>query len=245
MMAWFKRRAKEEETEDEIATLARHAAEMHGVPVKEVVDTVLGDDDEAEDDAEAPKRNHVGIWITLVVIGAAFGLVIVFFMKLANSADQSGPVAEAGIQAVAASIAPTPRGLPGLKGHYIWFSYPAVFDTVQNAQNWPNTAERYIIGSTSDYRRQITVTVETNTPSPSDDSGYQFRTDNPSDYTPQDTKILGEPAVIMVKSDGTERTLYWAHTGMLAIVSVTSTSGTDDLAQFMSVILSNMRWVTS
>jgi hypothetical protein len=245
-MAWFKRH--EEEPDDEIVQLAKHAAELHGVPVQEVVETVLGDDDDeeaevgAESDEEAPKRRHVGLWITVVCVGIAFGLVIVFFMRLANTADQSGPKAIAGIQAVETSIQPTPRGLPGLKGHYIWFSYPAVFDTVQNLANWPTTAERYIIGSTADYRRQITVTVENNTPEAKDDSGFQFRTDNPSDYTPQSTLVMGEAATIMVKSDGTERTLYWPHAGMLAVVSVTSTSGTDNLAQFMSVIIANMRW---
>jgi len=217
------------------------------VPVQEVVETILdedgdGIDDRLEGDEERPNR-HVGAWVTTVVIGVIFGGGIILLIHWANESDQAGPNAKAGIEAVAQSIAPTPAGLPALQGHYIAFSYAQVFDTVKALPAIPNSAERYIIGSTSDYRRSINVEVESNTPAITDDSGYQYRSLNPSQYQPLTTAIDSEPAAVMVKTDGTERTLYWAHGGYTVIVSLSDTTGTDNLASIMNTIVATMRWV--
>lgn len=231
--------------------MVQHAAELHGVPVKEVIDTVLDEDEEDEDfDDEdslddAPKR-HVGAWITTLVIGCLFGLGIVFLIHWAEESDTSGP-ATTTVQAAEQSLepTPTPAALPSITSKYITFSYPSLFNTVREEQNIPNSEERYIIESTADYRREIAVEVEGNTPTVGDDSGYQYRTLNPSLYQPEDTKVDGEPAVIMVGTDGTERTLYWAHAGSVVIISLTDTTGADNLAAFMDTIVGSLRWLAS
>jgi hypothetical protein len=249
MMGWWKR--KQEEETDEEQRLVLHAASLHDVATKEVVEAVLDeDDDDAEfddefDADERGRRSHAGLWVTLAVTAGLFGLGIFLVMKFVNKVDDSGPAANSGVQAMEASIKPTPPGLPSLTGQYISFSYPQVFDSVKTLPNWPTTAERYSIGSTGDYRRSIQVMVENNTAQPTDDSGYEFRSNTPSQYKPHDVKVGTEVAVVMVKSDNTEQTIYWPHAGKLAVISVTSSNGTDDLNSFVSTITGSLKWVAT
>jgi hypothetical protein len=241
-MGWFKRRGEEE---DELASKVRYAAELHGVKPKEVVDTVLDEDDADEAEYEeyeaGRKRSRVGLWVTLACVGLVFGLGIVLLMKLANAADKAGPVAEAGMQALQKSIAPTPAANPTLSGTHIMFMYPAVFDMVQHPANWPNTSERYALGSKADYRKSIQVYVENAASGLKGDSGYAYRSQNTSEYQATNVKVMGEPAVIMVKSDLSERTLYWPHGGNLVIMSVTGEG--NYLEGYLSVITSSLRWI--
>jgi len=225
-----------------------HAAHLHDVSEHEVVDAVLDRDD--EDDYELAndhheRRGHAGVWITLVVVCAIFGLGIAGFMHLVYGADESGPAAGSGEEAIKQSIAPTPSTLPSLSGQYISFSYPQVFDSVKTLNNWPTTLERYAIGSTADYRRSIEVYVEKNTPTLNDDSGYQYRNESGSGYHAEAIKVAQEPAMVMVKNDNTEQTLYWEHSGILVVISVTSTTGTDDVSAFLGVIEGSLRWVAA
>ena len=237
---------KDAEEAQEIQRQVLHAAEVHGVTPSEVVETVFdqvpGDSDDELDERGRPAR-HIGAWVTTVVIGVVFGVGIIALIHWANESDQAGPNAKSGLQAVAQSIAPTPAGLPALSGHYVAFSYPQAFDTVKALPEIPNSAERYIIGSTSDYRRSINVEVEANTPAITDDSGYQYRSLTPSQYQPLAVAVNSESAKVMVKMDGTERTLYWSHGGYTVIVSLSDTTGVDNLASFMQTIITTMRWV--
>ncbi len=256
MIGWLRRKHEEEAAEEK--RLVVHAAQLHGVSEHEVVDAVLDrdDGDEPDDDeefldeeddkeGEPKRRRRVGVWITLVVVGAIFGAAIIGFEKLADGADQSGPIAGSGEQAMKQSIAPTPTSLPSYHGQYIAFTYPAAFDSVAALSNWPNTVERFSIGSAQDYRRSIQVYVEKNTAALTDDSGYEFRSEASSGYHSEATTVSGTPAVVMVKDDNSEQTLYWEHTGMLVVVSVTSTNGTDDLGSFVNVISGSLKWVAS
>jgi hypothetical protein len=238
-MAWFRRR---EEEEEDIKHLAQHAVELHGVPVQEVVHAVL---DEADDDLddEDSRGSKVGILVTLGVVGIAFGLGIVFLIHLTSTADQRGPDAEAGPKAMKQKIAPTPAALPSLVGQFISFSYPQVFDAVKNLGNWPTSVERYSIGSAGNYRRSIIVTVEKNTPNFEDDSGYKYRSLNPSLYHSQAVKTLAGQGMVMIKNDNTERTLFLIHGAKMAVISVTSTNSGDDLLQYVGVIANTVRWV--
>jgi|SRR5580704_1886343 hypothetical protein len=252
-MGWWRRKREKEEAEEKRQVV--HAAQLHGVSEHEVVDVVLDrDDDDAEDDEfldedeahEAKRRRgHAGLWVTLVIVGVIFGLGVVGLEKIANGADQTGPVAGSGEEAMKQSMAPTPTALPSYHGQYISFSYPAVFDSVATLANWPTTVERFSIGSAADYRRSIQVDVEKNTSALTDDSGYQFRNEATSGYHAEATKVSGTPAVVMVKDDNTEQTLYWEHGGMLVVVSITSTNGSDNLSSFVSVIGGSLKWVAT
>lgn len=246
-MRWFWQ-PKDDEL-DETKRQVVHAAELHGVPVQEVVETILdedgdGFDDRLEDGEERPNR-HIGAWVTTGIIGLVFGIAIIVLIRWATESDQAGPNANAGPKAIAQSIAPTPLEEGAFQGHYIAFSYPGEFNTVKALPAIPNSAERYIIGSTGDYRRSIDVEVESNTPVITDDSGYQYRHMTPSLYQPVTTAVDSEPATVMVGTDGTERTLYWAHAGYTVIVSLADTTGTDNLAAYMQTIISSLHWVAT
>ena len=241
-MGWFKRKHQEEEAEFEAKV--RYAAELHGVKPHDVVDTVLDEENEDDEDFEeyeaGRKRSRVGLWVTLGCVGLIFGLGIVALMKLANMADKSGPVAEAGMEALQKSIAPTPVANPTLSGTHILFTYPAVFDEVQHPANWSNTTERYTLSSKSDYRKTIQAYVE-NAPGGQGDSGFMYRNQDKADYQPVNVKVMGEPAVVFVKSDNSERTLYWHHGGSLVIMSMLGEGSV--LAGYMDVVTSSLRWL--
>jgi hypothetical protein len=237
-MKWWGRHSEEDEAED-TRRLVQHAAELHGVPTSEVVHAVLDDEDDDIEDT-GRRRSHKGAWITLVVVGAMFGLVIVGLMKLANTADQAGPTAVSGLEDLKKSIEPTPQVNPTMSGTHIIFTYPAVFDLVTHPANWSNTTERYELASKSDYRKSIQVYVE-NAAFYTADSGYLFRSAHPTDYKPSSVKVMGETAVIMVKADNSERTLYWPHAGQMVIMSATGEGSL--LQSWLDVISTTLRWV--
>ena len=217
-MGWMKRHDNDEE---ELESKVRYAAQLHGVRAKEVVDAVF-DEDEDEDDIDAAeegghRRSKLGLVATLAVIGIVFGIGVAFLMSLANRADKAGPLAVAGIAAAQASIAPTPPANPTLSGIHISFTYPAVFDEVQHPSALSNTSERYALSSKDDYRKSVQVYVESN-PTGQGDSGYMYRSQDKTDYAPVGVKVMGETAVVFVKSDNSERTLYWHHAGNLVVM---------------------------
>lgn len=247
-MGWFRHKDDEEELE-ETKRLVQYAAELHGVSSKDVLDTVLDDDRDYDDDDDddfydkPSKWWGPGVWATFVFVGGIFGLGISGLIWLSHMT--SGPTASSGVTAFNASVAPTPLGNQTFLSPLLVFSYPGEFNNIATEANWPNTTERYMIGSSTDYRRSISIMIENNMAQPSDDSGYAFRNEPGSAYTQQSTVVSGTPAVVMIKSDDTERTLYWEHAGMLVVMSVVSTNGTDNVEQIMATIVHSLRWRTT
>ncbi len=257
-MGWFGSKHAEEDPDEpeELVRLVQHAAELHGVTQNEVVGAVLDkdyepteeelDDELLDEEDDLPTRRHwwgPGVWITFTFVGGIFGLAICGLIWLSHLA--TGPAASSGVEAFDASVAPKPLSNQTFLSPLLVFSYPGVFNNISTDSNWPNTSERYMIGSSTDYRRSISVIVETNAPLLTNDSGFQFRSEPGSGYNAQNTTVSGTPAVIMVKSDNTERTLYWEHGGVLVIMSVVSTNGTDSVEQIMDVITKSLRWRTT
>jgi hypothetical protein len=169
-----------------------------------------------------------------------FGLGIVGLMWLSNSSDKTGPLAVAGLEDLKKSIAPTPQVNPTLSGIHISFVYPAVFDTVARPAGSGGAYDRYTLGNKSDYRKTIQVYVEKEA-SYTVDSGYLFRSVSTGDYAQKPVKVMGETAVIWVKSDNSERTLYWEHAGNLVIMSATGEGNV--LQGYLDVITASLRWI--
>lgn len=224
---------------DELERQVQHLATIHNVSAQEVADVVLDRDDEDDELDDQPRKRRVGLWITLGVVGVVFGFGIVALMKVANMADQAGPSAVSGIQEMNASIAPSPKANPTMHGVHISFTYPAVFDDVSQLGNWSNTSERYQLVAKSDYRKTIQVYVENGVLNM--ESGYMYRSQHPDIYKPNAVKVMGEPAVIMVKSDNSERTLYWQHAGKMVVMSALGEG--NDLQGYLDVIIASLRWV--
>jgi hypothetical protein len=243
---WYGREAEES---DELERMVLEASELHGVPPKKVIKTVFEDEDDLDeeelldddDEDEEKPRSKVGLWVTIVFIGVFFGGAIVVLMWLSKLSDKAGPEANNYLQQTVKSIAPSPPAVPMLAGLYILFQYPPVFNNVQALPNLPTTSERYMIGSSADYHRTISVMVD-KFGSLAGDSNYLVRQEDPSEYTPDNIKVEGEPAVVMVKGDGTEQTLFWAHAAHVVVVSIDSNNGTDNLAKYMAVVQTSLRW---
>jgi hypothetical protein len=259
---WWQRRKERQAEEDR--KWVEQAMLKHDVAAEEVVHAVFNEPDEELDgysDAEElydgvddgryedygetyereRHRSRVGIVATLMTIGGVFGLVIVGFMYLANSADSAGPSADSGLEALKQSIQPTPSANPTLNGNHIAFTYPAAFDVVSRPKEpWANNDEQYALSSKLDYRKTIEVYVE-QVATPMMDSGYLVRSQQKSDYTASAIKVMGEPATVMVRNDLTERTLYWEHAGNLVIMSATGSG--NDMAGWINMIAASLRWL--
>lgn len=250
-MSWIRDwwRGREDEESDDLERMVLQASELHGVPPKQVIKTVFEDEDEYDEDEllddddedEDRPRSKVAMFASFAFIGLVFGGAIVALMWLSKQSDKAGPSANSGVQQVAKSIKPTPAAVPTLLGLDFLFSYPAVFNNVQNMPASGVTAEQYMIGSSADYHRSISVLVDNFGDLPHDPS-YLYRSKDTTDYAPENVKVEGEPAVIMVKHDGTEQTLFWAHGSHVITISVDSNNGTDNLTNYMNVIQPSLRW---
>ena len=245
-MGWFSRfsRIEKEGEVEKTRNLVKHASQLHGVPVEEVVNTILDEDDEADEDEYENGRGakRVGLWVTLVVVGIMFGVGIIFLMRFTNGSDQTGPSAQAGIQAVQKSAQPTPVPDPSYSGTYVTFMYPSTFNNVKMQPPTGIWAEQFTINSTTNFDREIAVSVE-NIATAQTDSGYMYRNMTPALYHAEKTTVMNEPAVVMVKADNTERTLYWAHGGKLVVVSITDTNAGEDIVSYVSLVTSTLRWI--
>jgi hypothetical protein len=248
LFGWWKKR--EEEDKDDLERMVLSASEVHGVPPREIVGTVFDDEDDEDEaylDAELEeKKSKKGLWATLVVIGMVFGLGIVGLMKLASLTDKAGPSSSTAVAQAQANLAPpTPAQLPAMTGHEVSFSAPGVFNSFRELSPTASMTDRFDIGSTGDYRRLIVVTVDASTPKYTADSNYEVRAEDPTDYSPTNAEVayMKEPAVVMVKSDGTERTIFWEHDDNMVIVSVTDTNPRDSIPDYVTTILSTLRWI--
>jgi hypothetical protein len=225
----------------------QHAARLHdgGVPAKE--DAAVGAAAGPAVAEPAPSVRKKPRWggrvawlVSMTAIGGVLGVLIVMGMKFID-----GPVVvkpETSLKVLQASATPKPS-VSELAGLYVDLVYPGVFDQVGQVKNDAQALEQFNISSKSDYSRTIAVSVR-KLPSNNvnDDSGYRFRLINPQDYTQKVDKLNGEVALVMAKTDKTERTLFWAHKQMILAVSITSNNPHDDLEAFMATIESKLRW---
>lgn len=213
--------------------MPQYASQIHGAPAF--------DDDEPYDEPKG-KRGlgwHLGIWLTLIFVGAMFGTAIVWILKFVDASPSAGQTNLAQMQKAAA---PTPVPESFLSGRNFSFSYPGVFNQLSNGKPTARSQEQYSIGSKNNYRRNIMVDVRT-LPSGllDDDSSYRLRTSKPAEYTPTRVQIGGAPAVIMSTADKSEKTLFCVHKGTIITVAVMTTAQGDDIEAFMKTIQTTMR----
>lgn len=244
-------------TDEEMRKMVHHLAELHGVTPEHFVKTVAEGREpeeehhpqavEAEAEGEQGGRRRLmrpGVLLTLGVVGAVFGFCIVFFLHYVNGSVSAGPDEAKVLGDAKASMAPSPSVVPSIKGLHISFSYPQVFADSRPVRDQKEGLEGYLLLE-HDVTAGAQIAVDVSKlPSGllDDNSGYKWRTAVSKDYDPPTpAKVMGEPAEIIVKKDGSEHTLYWAHAGMLVTVAVTSTSG-GDLAGYLKTVQDSLRW---
>lgn len=235
----------------------KHAAELHGVPVRQMVEVLLDDDvgdaeavltEEAGPEAGAPKpksrKLHWTAWTaSMVAMGAVVGLVIVGLLKFVNDPVEAGAKSLQKAQAsVAPSVAPDTSQLSGL---YVTLTYPGEFDQVQQVKSNARALEQYRLGSKTNHRRSITVSVWPLPPGGMQDEGsYRVRQlDLAGSYDESREKIAGEDITLMTKADKSEQTLFTTYKDKLLVVAVTSSDSRDDVPKLMNVIKQSVRWV--
>lgn len=217
----------------------KHAAEVHGVPVKEVVNEVLGKDDEPEE-RPGRKRRHTGLWVTLALVVVAFGASVVWLMKFVNGSPSAG---QTNLAQVKASAAPTPETPNQLAGLHFAFDYPAAFDQVRQLKTDAAALEQYSLGAKADYRLSIMVRVRPlESGKLDDDAGYRIRRIDPGAYTQTPGEVAGVPVVVMAKTDTSEQTLFSVYKGKMVTVSMTCSGGSKELAAYMAMVKSSLRW---
>ena len=234
-MSWLKKMQDEEE---ELGRMVQHAAELHGVSNKDVVDVLLDE----EEEYEGRSRHRPGVWITLVMVGVVFGVAVVAILKFVNGPVVAGPSVQSQIEDSKQSAQPSPD-MPSLEGLKVSFSYPNALSDVSRVRNAAGI-EQYLLRTKGDGASvQIAVSVDS-LPSGNlaDDSSYQFRTLKSAGYTRSDIKMFGEPAVLLTKQDNTERTIFWPHKGMELTISGTTTGDFSNLTSYMATISNSLRW---
>jgi len=226
-------------TDDEMRHLVGQLAKINGLTVPDMAKTVVEGEEIGQDEGRwRPWRR--GVWITFASVGLVFGFCIIFLMRIVSGPVVAGP---SGLEAAKQSLAPSPPALATLNGLHIAFSYPSKFTRVSRVPGNPAGLEQYTLDSSGIDSARIAASVE-NLPSGDmhDDSGYTFREKVSKDYEKDVAKVGGEPAILMRKNDGSERTLYWLHKGKLVIISITGSS-TGDLGDYMKTVDDTLRWV--
>jgi hypothetical protein len=176
----------------------------------------------------------------MVVVGALFGLVIAGLLRVAD-----GPVTAQAVRPSPGRVAVTAQhsGANQLGSLYIELTYPATFDVVGRVKTSAVSLEQFTLTSQTNPSRSIAIDVR---PLPagglSEESSYRFRQLSKTIYEPSNRQLAGESVVIMVKRDGTEQTLFWAHGANLVTVSLTSSDPHDNLETIMSGLATGLRW---
>ena len=126
-MSLFRRKHDDDE---EMGRMVQHAAELHGVANKDVVDVLLDE----EEEYEGRSRKRPGLWITLAVVGVIFGVAVVAIMRFLNGPATAGPSVSAQIEQDKQSAQPSPES-PSLMGLKVAFSYPSILSDVERVRN--------------------------------------------------------------------------------------------------------------
>jgi hypothetical protein len=185
-------------------------------------------------------RKKTFVWVfMLVFVGAGFGLSIVVLLQFVNGEVGTSNT----ISTVQKSLAPKPITPNLLSGIDVEMQYPGIFDQVSHVKNDATALEQYNMGSNSDYRRSIAVSVRKSESNRlNEDSSYRFRMNSTDTYRESKSSIGKESVSIMTKIDRTEQTLFWLHGGKVLAVAITSTNPKDDVAAIMAVVQPSIRW---
>lgn len=231
-----------------------HATVLHGetgpqIPYDDIPDeTAMKDAKRGQASLPTPKKPIKSLWggrvawlLAMVTVGVFLGLLIVTLLKFID-----GPVVATEGKTLA-QLQATPAVSPSLNlwdGQYAELKYPGIFDQIGHVKGSVNSLESYMLSSRGSYARQIAIDVgKLPSNNVEDDSSYKYRSINPALYSPQTITLSGEPVIVMVKADKSERTLFWPHKGMLLTVSLTSDNpAKDNLESYLAQIQPTVRW---
>lgn len=229
----------------------RHEREQAAEALEAALDLpVEHHDDDSATVAEAEATTGPRSWRRVLVlstmigvgIGGALAAVLHYVDGPSEGQVKTLAVAEA-------SVAPKPSLAPvnTLSGLYVTLQYPGSFTDLQRVKDGANDLEDYLMNTKSTLRAPRTTLAVEVLPLPvagiKDDPSYRLRALRPDVYTARAVTVGGETATLMVKADGTEQTLFWAHgRNELTVAIGCNQAGNETVGAAMKQVLATARW---
>ena len=129
-----------------------------------------------------------------------------------------------------------------LSGTYIFFRYASTYDLKKSALGDADK-EAYQLTASTNYEKHIAVAVSLPANGQLDNfSPYIARKTHPELYDRKDFIVAGDPAVLFIKHDLTERTVLITHNGMVATLSFVSQGSAEELQPEVDQLLTTFSW---
>jgi len=164
-------------------------------------------------------------------------IIIVAIGSFWASADNKGVIVDAPVNSD--THGPTIKDFPG---KIIFFRYSGIYN-LKSSRLGDTDLEASILTSNINYGKHIAVAVSLPQGGQLDNfSPYLARKTRTDLYQRQDLTVAGAPAVLFIKQDKTERTVFLSHDGMIAYLSFVGGGTDDDLQSEINQLLTTFRW---
>lgn len=167
----------------------------------------------------------------VVVIGVAGGII------WSMSSNQGTVITQAPNRP-----ADQPLTTKTVDGPYISFGYSSIYK-MQKLPVTTDDLESYYLTASTNYEKHLAVTVSRLDGGVlSNFGGYSARSLHPELYSHQDVTVDGSPAVLVIKKDNTERTVFAAHGDRVVALAFVSIGGVEDVQAEIDGLLSTFHW---
>lgn len=176
-------------------------------------------------------------WTILLASIALVIIIIVVIGSFWASADNKGVIVDT--PASSDTHGPTIRDF---SGKIIFFRYSGIYD-LKDSVLGDTEIEASFLTSITNYGKHIAVAVSRPQGGQLDNfSPYIARETRTDLYQRQDLTVAGAPAVLFIKQDNTERTVFIPHNGMIATLSFVGGGTDDDLQSEINQLLNTFSW---
>lgn len=155
--------------------------------------------------------------------------------------------ASAGSQGQIVDVAPDKKVVHGpafqnYSGTYMTFSYPSMYKIHQLAAK-DALLENAMLTADTNYDKRLAVSVSKQTDGGLGNNGaYLLRQSQPDTYTSSHIGVNGSPAIVWIKKDGLEQTVFIPHGDKVAMLAFTTTGNLDNLQPEVTALLASFRW---
>ena len=129
-----------------------------------------------------------------------------------------------------------------LNGKYVSFSYSGAY-RLKKLTPGDYDYEMYDLSANVGFDKHLSVDVsrleggELN-----NDTSYTARLYHPDVYSHNDILVNGHPAVIFIKNDDSERTVFISNGNKVAILAFVSKGGLEDISSEITAVLNSFHW---
>lgn len=182
---------------------------------------------------QASSHKRIIMFAVVAVVAALFGVVVLIWSK----GDNKGTVVN-----VPDTTHQHGPAVKELVGTYISFQYAGGYDLKKSALG-DTDLEAYMLTAGTNYEKHIAVDVALPENGKLDNfTPYIARKTRADLYQQQSITVAGEPAVLFIKNDLTERTVLIPHNSSITTLSFVSKGSTDDLQTEINQLLATFKW---